>query len=67
MDSLIEFLRMGGYAAFVWPSFGATAVIMVAVLIASLRMLKANERALDALKGNAPDETPAEAADEAQA
>ena len=25
-----EFLHMGGYAAYVWPSFGVTALLMVA-------------------------------------
>jgi len=25
-----EFLNMGGYAAYVWPSFGVTALLMVA-------------------------------------
>ena len=35
-----EFLAMGGYGAFVWPSYGLTAVIMVVLLIASLRGLK---------------------------
>jgi len=25
-----EFLNMGGYAAYVWPSFGITALLMVA-------------------------------------
>ncbi len=27
---MIEFLNMGGYAAYVWPSFGVTALLMVA-------------------------------------
>jgi heme exporter protein D len=26
---MIEFLKMGGYAAYVWPSFGVTALLMV--------------------------------------
>ena len=34
---MVEFLNMGGYAAFVWPAFGITAVIMVANLIAARR------------------------------
>ncbi|MFK8053658.1 MAG: heme exporter protein CcmD [Woeseiaceae bacterium] len=25
-----EFLAMGGYAAFVWPSFALTAIVMIA-------------------------------------
>jgi heme exporter protein D len=26
---VIEFLRMGGYAAYVWPSFGLTIAVML--------------------------------------
>jgi len=25
---MLEFLKMGGYAAFVWPSYGLTALIL---------------------------------------
>lgn len=27
--SLTEFLAMGGYAAYVWPSFGLTLVVLI--------------------------------------
>jgi heme exporter protein CcmD len=37
---------MGGYGAFVWPSFAVTLVVLVLVWIASARQLKRNERAL---------------------
>jgi heme exporter protein CcmD len=33
----MEFLRMGGYAVFVWPAFAITAVVMIANLIAARR------------------------------
>lgn len=45
-----EFLAMGGYGAFVWPSYGLTAVIMVVLLIASLRGLKTTEAMFERLK-----------------
>jgi heme exporter protein D len=57
---MADFLAMGGYAAFVWPSFAVTAVVMALVLIASLRDLKRNQKTLDALKS-------AEGTDETQA
>jgi len=38
-----EFLNMGGYGAYVWPSYGITALVMVVLLIASLRSLRASE------------------------
>ena len=45
-----EFFAMGGYGAFVWPSYGLTAGIMVALLIASLRSLKSTESTFERLK-----------------
>lgn len=30
MDKLMEFLNMGGYALYVWGSFGVTAAFMIA-------------------------------------
>ena len=41
-----DFLAMGGYGGFVWPAFGLTALVMVWLLVASLRRLRANERLL---------------------
>lgn len=36
MTDLADFLAMGGYAAYVWPSFALTAVVLGAVVIGSL-------------------------------
>jgi heme exporter protein D len=30
MNEVIEFFEMGGYALYVWGSFGATALLMIA-------------------------------------
>ena len=54
MTTISDFLAMGGYAAFVWPAFAVTAVVLVALLVASRRGLKAREamlRALEAARG----------------
>ena len=41
-----EFLRMGGYAAFVWPSFALAAVVVAWNVIAARRLhAAARERA----------------------
>jgi heme exporter protein D len=40
------FLAMGGYGAFVWPSYGVTLAVLVLVWAASNRRLKRNERSL---------------------
>ena len=41
-----EFLHMGGYAAFVWPSFALAAVVVAWNVVAARRLLAAaRERA----------------------
>ena len=42
-----EYFDMGGYAAFIWPSYGVAAVLLVALFLFSARRLQAAERALD--------------------
>ena len=37
----MSFLEMGGYGGYVWPAFGATAVVLVGLLLASVRSLRA--------------------------
>ena len=54
MTSVSSFLEMGGYGAFVWPAFGLTAVILLALLIASLLRLRSNQRALARLESQMP-------------
>jgi heme exporter protein D len=34
-----EFFNMGGYAAYVWPSYGLTLVIIVYNIVAARRLL----------------------------
>ena len=46
----MSFFEMGGYAAYVWPAFGAAAAIMVALLLLSIRAMRAREAALRALE-----------------
>ena len=50
----MAFFEMGGYAAYVWPAFGTAAVFLIALLVASLRAMRAREaelRALEAARG----------------
>ncbi len=49
MDSLSAYLDMGGYGAFVWPSFVLTVAVLGGLLVASLRSAGARERELAAL------------------
>ncbi len=53
MDSLSAFLNMGGYAEFVWPSFGLTFVLMVALWGLSRRTLRKAEATLATLQTQA--------------
>lgn len=50
MQSLSGFLEMGGYAAFVWPAYALTAIVLVALAVSSLLNLRARRSALDALR-----------------
>jgi len=45
-----EFLSMGGYGAYVWPSYGLTAIVLVALLVSSIRSLKSTEAEFERLK-----------------
>jgi len=54
MSSLSNFLEMGGYGGFVWPAFGLTAAVLLALLADSLRRLKSAQRALARLEAETP-------------
>jgi heme exporter protein D len=41
-----EYFAMGGYAAFIWPSYGVAALLLVVLFLLSARRLQAAERAL---------------------
>ncbi len=48
-----DFFMMGGYAAFVWPAVGLSALVMAALYIQSYRCLRAREAELESLqRGN---------------
>jgi len=48
LEQLRTFLAMGGYGGFVWPAFGASAVVLGWLWVSSLRRLRGLERALAA-------------------
>ncbi len=58
MTELSIFLDMGGYARFIWPSYGIVAVVLAGLFIISRRELRAAQRDLEAL--DAPDNAPAD-------
>lgn len=47
-----EFLAMGGYAAFIWPTYGVAAALLVGLLVVSLRSMRQREALVDSLRRN---------------
>lgn len=47
---MMDYFNMGGYAAWVWPSYALVAIGVVGVLVTTLRSLKARTREFEALK-----------------
>jgi len=45
---------MGGYAAFIWPAFALTAVVLVWLLVATIRRLRHVQSALARLQAPEP-------------
>ena len=50
MDSISSFLEMGGYAAYIWPAYGLSAVILVTLLVTSVRFLRSSRADLEVLR-----------------
>jgi heme exporter protein D len=53
-SAILEFLSMGGHAAFIWPAYGVTALVMVALVAVSRRTLRANETAVREMESARP-------------
>ena len=45
-----EFFAMGGYGAFIWPAYGAAAILMVGVLILSWKSMRQREALVESLR-----------------
>jgi heme exporter protein D len=58
MDSLVGFLTMGGYAAYVWPAFAIATAIMAALAWSSVRGLRTERRTLALLEQANPRRRP---------
>ncbi len=46
MIVLRDFLAMGGHGGYIWPAFALTALVMIGFALASLRDLRAAQKAL---------------------
>jgi heme exporter protein D len=56
MDSVVEYLQMGGYAMFVWPAYGLAALGLVGVLWMSVTEWRDREQEFSGLKARGDDE-----------
>ena len=65
MNSLAQFLDMGGYAVFVWPAFAVVAIVLTALLVWSLRDLRKERQLLESLPKRRTDAGPAGAESDA--
>lgn len=54
MEALTRFLDMGGYAAYVWPSFVLTFAVVIGLAVASRLSLRKAERQLALLEQSRP-------------
>lgn len=45
-----DFFQMGGYGAYIWPSYALAAVVMIGVLLASIRAVRLREQELEQLQ-----------------
>jgi heme exporter protein D len=50
MSGLGAFLAMGGYAHFVWPAYGAAALVLIVLLAWTFGGYRRRQRELDALQ-----------------
>mgnify|MGYP003627689553 FL=1 len=50
MESITEYLHMGGHASFIWPAYGIATVVLAGLLITSLRSMRRNEALAKSLR-----------------
>lgn len=51
---MIEFMNMGGYAAYVWPAYGVAVIVLTWIAVASRRSVAANQKVLAGLEPRVP-------------
>lgn len=49
-----DYLAMGGYAAFVWPAYGLSAIVMIGLVVSGWRTVKVRERDLARMRDQLP-------------
>lgn len=54
MADLSAFFAMGGHGGYVWPAYGLAILVLVALLVASIRTLRKQERDLETIQSLRP-------------
>jgi heme exporter protein D len=54
MQGVMQYLAMGGYAAFVWPAYAVATLVLGGLAVQSLRAYRRNMRQLDVLQQERP-------------
>jgi heme exporter protein D len=54
MQGVMQYLAMGGYAAFVWPAYAIATLVLGGLAVQSLRAYRRNMRQLDMLQQERP-------------
>lgn len=49
-----DFLAMGGYAGFIWPAYGISALVLIALVFESLAAYRRATRDVEALEAGTP-------------
>ncbi|MBE9555328.1 MAG: heme exporter protein CcmD [Proteobacteria bacterium] len=47
-----NFFAMGGYGAFIWPAYGAAAVLMMGLLVLSWKSMRQREALVETLRAS---------------
>ena len=61
-----SYFEMGGYAAYVWPSYAIAALVLVGLLMTSMRAMRTREAQLRVLQESRPHRSRARAGKPAQ-
>jgi len=54
MEQVMGFFEMGGYATYVWSSYGLTALVMIGLTVASVRGLRERQKLLQQFEAARP-------------
>ncbi len=51
METISQYLNMGGHGGFIWPAYAIVTVVLAGLMIVSRRSLKTAEETLKKLEG----------------